>query len=43
MILVGCRQLKSLGGHNAIIEGDSFYAIQWGHEKCFILGDWQIG
>lgn len=29
-MLVGCRGLWKLGGHNAIIEGDSFSAIPWG-------------
>lgn len=29
-LLVGCRKLWKLGGYNAIIEGDSFSAIQWG-------------
>ena len=32
-LLIGCHELLSLGGHNAIIEGDSFSAIQWGSGK----------
>lgn len=28
--LIICRELQKLSGHNAIIEGDSFSAIQWG-------------
>lgn len=43
VMLVGCSRLKSLGGHNAIIEGDSFFAIQWGSRKAFVLRDWQTG
>lgn len=27
-LLIGCRELSGLGGINAIIEGDSFSAIQ---------------
>lgn len=27
-LLVGCRELRHLGGFHAIIEGDSFSAIQ---------------
>lgn len=29
-MLVGCRELMKLGGHNAIVEGDSFSAIRRG-------------
>lgn len=29
-LLVHCRELRRLRGYNAIIEGDSFSAIQWG-------------
>lgn len=29
-MLMGCRELRNLGGHDAIIKGDSFCAIQWG-------------
>lgn len=29
-MLVGCRELRRLGGQNAIVEGDSFTAIKWG-------------
>lgn len=29
-LLVGCGELRRLGGHNALIEGGSFSAIQWG-------------
>lgn len=28
--LVGCGELRRLGGHDALIEGCSFSAIQWG-------------
>lgn len=38
-MLVGCRQLKSLGGQNANIEEDSFFAIQWELGKLSYLGD----
>eukprot|EP00268_Persea_americana_P043744 TRINITY_DN4402_c0_g1_i2.p7 TRINITY_DN4402_c0_g1~~TRINITY_DN4402_c0_g1_i2.p7 ORF type:complete len:104 (+),score=30.42 TRINITY_DN4402_c0_g1_i2:3517-3828(+) len=33
-LLIGCRELLSLGGYNAIIEGDSVSAIQWGSGKA---------
>ena len=29
-MLLGCHELRNLGGHNAIIEGDSLSPIQWG-------------
>lgn len=28
-MLMGCRELSKLGGHQDIIEGDSFSVIQW--------------
>lgn len=31
--LVGCHELKNLGGYSAIIEGYSFSAIQWGSKE----------
>lgn len=34
--LWGRRQLKTLRGYNALIEGDSFFYIQWGSAKV----DW---
>lgn len=42
---MGCRELRNLGGHDAIIKGDSFCAIQWGspvQAKLNVLGEWQI-
>lgn len=42
-LLVGCRELLKLGGLLAIIEGDSFSAIQWGLRKTsypWKLADW---
>ncbi|XXG42545.1 hypothetical protein AAC387_Pa01g2800 [Persea americana] len=33
-MLIGCHELLSLGGYNAIIEGDSYSAIQWGSGKA---------
>lgn len=42
-MLVGCRELRRLGGHNAIIEVDSFSAIQCGSgNACYPwrLVDW---
>lgn len=44
--LVGCRELRSMGCVNAIIEDDSFSAIQWGlHNSSFPwrLADWGGG
>ena len=32
--LIGCRELSRLDGYKALIEGDSFLAIQWGLGKC---------
>ena len=32
-LLVGCCELRSMGGCKAITEGDSFSAIQWGSGK----------
>ena len=32
-LLFGCRELCKLGGYKAIIEGDSFSAIQWASGK----------
>lgn len=32
-LLIGFRELRSLKGFNAIIEGDSFSAIQWSPKK----------
>ena len=34
-LLVGCRELHSMGGYDAFLEGDSFPAIQWGLGKSF--------
>ena len=34
-LLVGCHELRSLGGCKTIIEGDSFSSIQWGSGKIF--------
>lgn len=42
-LLIGCRELLKLGGLVAIIEGDSFSAIQWGSRKTsypWRLSDW---
>lgn len=41
-LLVGCRELRQLGGYKAIIDGDYFSPIQWGSEKSsypWILAD----
>lgn len=42
-MLMGCHELQKIGGYKAIIEGDSFSAIQWGAGKvkcpCH-LADW---
>ena len=41
-LLVGCRELRQLGGFMQIIEGDSFSTIQWGFGKSshpWILAD----
>lgn len=38
-----CHHLQSLVGYNALIEGDSFAAIQWGSDKAsypWRLVDW---
>ena len=32
-MFIGCRELLSLGSYNAIMEGDSYSAIQWGSRK----------
>ena len=32
-LLIGCRELRKVGGYKAIIEGDSFSAIQWASGK----------
>lgn len=32
-LLVGCRELRTMGGYNFILEGNSFSAIQWGSGK----------
>ena len=42
-LLICCRELLKLGGFNAIIEGDSFLAIQWGSGRAshpWRLADW---
>lgn len=42
-MLMGCRELHQQNAHNAIIEGGSFSAIQWGSgaAKCpWWLADW---
>lgn len=42
-MLMGCRELRKLEGHNAIIEGDPFSAIQWGLGKStcpWKFADW---
>ena len=42
-MLIGCHELLRLGSSNAIIEGDSYLAIQWGPGKAsypWRLTDW---
>ena len=34
-LLIGYRELLRFGGYNAILEGDSFSAIQWGFKEGF--------
>lgn len=35
-MLMGCHELCKLKGYNAIIEGDSLSAIQWGSSQDFL-------
>lgn len=42
-LLLGCKELKVLNGFNAIIERDSFSAIQWGSTSLIYpwrMADW---
>ena len=43
-LLIGCRELLKLGGLAAIVDGDSFSAIQWGSRKTscpWRLANWE--
>lgn len=40
---MGYRELLKLSGYQSIIEGDYFYAIQWGQLNPSVLDVWLIG
>lgn len=42
-LLVGCREFRRLDGYNALIEGDSFYAIQWSSGNATYLENGGLG
>jgi hypothetical protein len=35
-VFIGCRELLTLESINAVSEGDSYSAIQWGYGEAFI-------